>query len=55
MILDKKATSEKIIKHVQNTQGMIMDVDKFKKKISSVEDFKEACEFCGISPIYNKE
>lgn len=54
MKLDKKSTGNKIIEHCQNKQGMKIDVKGFWVKIKTVADFKEACEFCGIEPIYFK-
>ncbi len=54
MKLDKKQTGNKIIAHCQSKRGMSIDVKGFWGKIKSVTDFKEACEFCGIEPVYIK-
>lgn len=54
MKLDKKQTGNKIIEHCQGKAGMSIDVKGFWKKIVTVADFKEACDFCGIKPIYTK-
>lgn len=54
MKLNKEKTGNKIIKHVQNTPGLTIDIDGFWKEIKTVADFKKACEFCGIKPVYDE-
>ena len=50
--LDKKATKEAIIKKASTARHLAIDVEAFKRKITSVKDIVECCEFVRIEPIY---
>jgi hypothetical protein len=52
--LDKIATGNRIIEKCKNSPTMSIDVDGFWKKIKTVADFKEACEFCRVKPVYHE-
>jgi hypothetical protein len=54
MKLNKKKTGEKIIQHAKSSPSMSIDEKGFWKKIKTVKEFKEACLFCRIEPIYDK-
>ena len=43
--LDKKATQAAIIKTAQTSNAIHIDVEAFKRKITSVKDILECCKF----------
>lgn len=50
--LNKEATGNRIIAKCKSSKTMSIDVDGFWKKIKTVADFKEACKFCRVKPVY---
>ncbi len=54
MKLNKEKTRQAIIDKAQNSVGMNINIAGFKKKFKAVKDLKEACEFVGVDPVYDK-
>jgi len=50
--LNKKKTGNRIIAKYKSSKTMSIDVDGFWEKFKTVADFKKACEFCRVEPVY---
>ena len=53
--LNKKKTGERIIEKCKSSNTMSIDEVGFWEKITTVADFKEACKFCRVEPVYDEE